>query len=239
MASAAQRFFAIPELLEQVLLEVSGNAIPFTTPHLSTDLYVLKSVNRLSAAAIDESPRIRLSMGLRGPLTTAPRIGRTEYIALTSLRQRDLNFPPFKYNDSTALYLPYQALPYHHRLTKPKRFWISYTVHACCLTEECQGSRGYRAGLQGKSGRTYHGAHHSWRKMRLAPASTPLVVNANVFRPQKNVYSNPLTGPSYIEWMRCREGEGTLGDLADFFEEIGQKTRLEQEEGSPRYTGAY
>ena len=51
--------------------------------------------------------------------------------------------------------------------------------------------------------------------------------------------ADALSEPFYEETVRFRPGEGTLGDLADFFEQIGRKERIEHDLGVVRYNGEY
>jgi hypothetical protein len=53
------------------------------------------------------------------------------------------------------------------------------------------------------------------------------------------VQTEASSGPFYEERVRFKPGEGTLGDLVDFFEQIGRKTRIEHDLGVARYTGGY
>ena len=73
--------------------------------------------------------------------------------------------------------------------------------------------------------------------MKLAARNIPVAVAVVVFRPRSEMAKDPVSGPFYHEWTRFRAGEGTLGDIADFFEQLGRKRRREHELGIARYNG--
>lgn len=75
--------------------------------------------------------------------------------------------------------------------------------------------------------------------MRLAARKLPVTIVVRVFRPRNHMPKDPCVGQFYDEWLRFRPGKGTLGDLADFFEQIGCKKRVEHKLGTVRYNGEY
>lgn len=216
MATAAQRFFAIPELLEQVLLELGGYADPLENPSNIIDLFALHRVNRSFAATIRNSQKLRWRMGLRDQLPRAQYHGSIENIALTCLRRGIFVMPPYEFMHTTR---PYPSP------SRPKHLLLAFQVSADYFAEEYLGSLGYFGGLRGKNGRIYCKPRQSWRQMRLTTDPIPIVVQINVYCPHKELRGSPLSGPFCTEWVSFRPSEVTLGNLADFFEAVGRKKR--------------
>jgi hypothetical protein len=73
--------------------------------------------------------------------------------------------------------------------------------------------------------------------MRLAAQNMPVAVAVVVFPPCSEMAKDLRLVPFYHEWIRFRTGEGILGDVADFFEQVGRKRRREHESGIARYNG--
>jgi hypothetical protein len=231
MASATQRFFAIPELLEQMFLTLNDQPIPTASLTSVKELFVLQRVNRTFAATIRGSQGLRYKMGLRAHLPNAQHRS-VLHIAVVRIAQGEFIIAPFKF-------CPRSTIEYTRLSTNSNTMWLAFRVSADCFAEEYQGTLGFRAGLQVTNGCLYRGQHESWRQLRLSARDEPITVIVFVSCPRKQVQTDASSGPFYEERVRFKPGEGTLGDLADFFEQIGRKTRIEHDLGVVRYSGEY
>ena len=231
MASNAQKVFAKPELLEHILLKIDADSGTSKASCFIKELFVFQRVNRTFATTIRSSNRIHVKMGLRGRSPKAQSLEISEHGALACFQQGDFTIPPFKYCEESRL-------SYHRGPARTPGLWLNFIVSADNFAAEYQGTLGLRAGLQGTSGRTYGEDFHTWRKMKLTTTRMPLIVNISVVRPQ-HYQSNPFLGPSYTDWVRFRPGDGTLGDLADVFEQIGRRGWFSHDISAPQFRGAY
>ena len=221
MASAAERVFAISELLEQILLDLSNGHIPANWQH-TKGLFTLQRVCRSTAITIRASPKLRRRMGIghqsakdAGPLLRCLRP--------RALKREEVSLLPFHIGSSSLEPDCSFTLKFHLDLGANE---------AVALRK--YGSQGLGLRLGGRQ--SYNRKYHSWRKLVLCTAAIPINVRVAVrlplrlrgsFRTDWLVLSHETSrqwevvrGWEYVDHVHFGAGEGTLGGLVDALEAI-------------------
>ena len=234
MPTAAQRVFALPELVEQVLL---AHASASKTPeHASiiTDIFAFRRISRIFEGTVHNSQRLRWRIGLRGPLRNVRRTNRVKEVAPSWLLNDNLDIPPFKFFGIAVSQVP-------GAYKETKFLELNFKVSANYFASEYQGSQGFRAGIAGRSGKIHSNKDQSWRLVKLTTRPVPVEVTVEIvsMHTREEIQAGHPLMSSYTEDVRFGPGQGTMGDLADFFEEIGRRSIRKHERKRVKHEGMF
>lgn len=208
MPSAVDRVFAIPELLEHILLYLDNDAQALSIAHSKT-LFSLQRVNRSFKGTIRGSKRLEWRMGTARPLSDDAELVSANQMVTPYLQQRELKVGPFNYRGIGSSR-------------------IELSIYADGVDQRPDsGNAGI--GILGKGRRLYSSHEQSWRTIQLIRALGVTIVEVNVKLrdPCKSSKSSNDGHATYSEWLIETEDPITLGRLADMLTSVVRRTLLE------------
>jgi hypothetical protein len=216
MRSAAEQVFAIPELLEQILILVptadrknnSGQtSIGFSA---KSSLFVLQRVNKGFHNVIATSPKLSRMMGLKHVMPIGnlqDQIAREEGYLDSILNLERLSYDVVDSDLMIRVALTRSA-PWAARRLET---WIGGLKH----------QENHIAGVQGLGTQTlYHHTNHSWRSIFLTTTAIPVRIEIRV-RHFKSFHSR--RGYILSRHVLLSPEEATLGRLADELTRLNSK----------------
>ena len=210
---AAAKVFAIPELVEHILIKLNDMGPSQPTFNGARNLFLLQRVNNTFHTAIQSSPELRRQMLLEyvyppGTYTGAPDedcfvvfdyLERFGHLSTSPLQLEDSSFG----SDNNILF---HYLVEHKDINKPMHFGI----------------------LAGGSKKVHSGKRDSWRKIKMFTYVIPAVVEFRIeeFRQvdeghwmAKPIQARSMTlNVSRLEEVSSNEARDTLGDFVDELE---------------------
>ena len=208
MVSTAEQVFAIPELLEHILLYLDDRGSYMTDPQHSRELFTLQRVSRSFNNTVRGSIRLKARMGLEYPLPEVTMAVRSSGLITPYLKNKKLKLTPFTVDEIYECFLD--------------DIEADYDLLAIRLSYRPNGVQSI--GLSGNSRTLYGRMEHSWRQLKVATIESELLLTVRVeFRSldheckEGNIYKEYLMGGE-------RERVYTLGDIADLLDAISQRT---------------
>ncbi|KAK3708681.1 hypothetical protein LTR37_011403 [Vermiconidia calcicola] len=211
MASATERVFGIPELLEEILVDVSAGD-HFKEGRLPrAQLFALQRVNQTFKAMVQDTPKLRRIMGL----DCWPGISNSD-----QAHHWQWMTPYLKYE-----YLSIQPFQLEADIIHGVQFTFDFR-------DGHQARRGHDSmGMRGRShGDVYGSAVSSWRKIKLFSLNIPVKVEVEVHNVKPLSWSSPTTEGhvyAYTRRFRLEKETATLGDLVDLLEKVARTSVAE------------
>lgn len=187
---SAPRVFAIPELLEAILLHLSWS-----------DLFVLQRVNKAFHQVIAESAKLREIMALH---------------VLGSSKTRDVQGASSLLREFSWSFLNYEPFPGDSTVTTGRDTTIKLIYDLWLPPSSAPRTSHYGLGV-GQQKRFYYSvdSHGTWRLLKLTAAPGKVWIHINVI-----FHVDRSFGLAYRELIALQADTATFGDLADVLWEM-------------------
>ena len=211
MLSTAEQVFAIPELLEHILLYLDERGSYVVDPQRSKELFTLQRVSRSFNNTVRGSIKLKAKMGLEYPLPENTMAVRSAGLISPYLKDEELKLSPFTVDEIDEYFLDDVEDAYDFVTIR-----LSYCPNGV-----------QTIGLSDNSCTRYGRMEQSWRHLKVTTIEADLFLTVRVeFRSLDHECQQP---DIYNKLLMCldRERMYTLGDIADLLDAISQMTTVE------------